>query len=82
MTDTTAKNVAKMLNDEYQEKYGVNAVKTKGYGTYQLDNAESAYVIKRIADSTFTDDEKAELFNRFNITQDQLYDFSKDKHYK
>lgn len=82
VTDTTAKNVAKMLNDEYQEKYGVNAVKTKGYGTYQLDNAESAYVIKRIADSTFTDDEKAELFNRFNITQDQLYDFSKDKHYK
>lgn len=82
VTNTVVKDIAKMLNDDYQEKYGVNAVKTKGYGTYQLDNAESSYVINRIANSAFTDDEKAELFNRFNITQDQLYDFSKDKHYK
>lgn len=70
----------KSISDEHGENY--KALKQTGKNKYVLANAESLYVIKRVYESDDLTQEQKEylLFDKFGITEDQVYTAMNDKH--
>lgn len=76
--------LANKFADEKYNGYQPVAVKEVGKNQYELGNVDSAYVIMRVLKSNDLTDKQKQylLFDKFGLSEDQVNETIRDKHYK
>ncbi len=86
LTETEVKAWVKYLNDDVSAKYGEDfkALEQTGENQYKRANIDADYIIIRVFESNDLTQEQKEylLYDKFGITEDQVYAVLKDPHYR
>lgn len=86
LTETEVASWVKYLNDDVSAKYGEDfkALERTGKNQYQRADIDADYIIIRVFESNDLTQEQKEylLYDKFGITEDQVYAVLKDPHYR